>query len=89
MIEVMCKIHERIKWVATPDGGVLLDPHKGTYFSVNPVGAAIVTDLLSGIPSERIVDRLLERYPVTADLARDGYAKFLMALRAKQICEGA
>lgn len=89
MVEVMYKIHEHIKWVATPDGGVLLDPHKGTYFSVNPVGAAIVTDIISGLPSEQIVDRMIKRYPVTAELARADYTKFLMALRAKQICDGA
>jgi len=87
MVNALCRIHQHIKWVSTPDGGVLLDPYQGIYFSVNPVGATIVEDLLSGIPSDQIIGHILERYPVEEGRARDDYANFITLLKTKQLCE--
>ena len=80
------QIAEHVKCVSTPDGGVLLDRERGTYYSTNPVASRIVQQIEAGLRTEEIVQRLQETFDVPAERLESDVNRFIESLQAKGMC---
>lgn len=68
---------------AVGDELLMMSIEKGSYFSLNAVGARIWALLESPISANELVTRLMEEYDVPMDACQREVASFLDALRAR------
>jgi hypothetical protein len=71
----------RPRSVHTADGGIVFDISKGSMFSLNSSGSVIFQLLEKGLPEEDIVEELVKRFGIAAELARRDFADFCTALK--------
>jgi hypothetical protein len=64
----------------TADGGVILDIKSGRMFSLNASASFIFQLLEQGLSDGQIVERLVERFVISADLARNDLVDFRKSL---------
>jgi hypothetical protein len=84
MVPSRALIHPNVRFIANQEGAVLLQLERGRYESLNGAGAAIWSDITSGVSSEEIVSRVCRRFPRTPhDRVESDVARFLsdLALR--------
>lgn len=62
---------------------LMMSVEKGSYFSLNAVGARIWELLEHPITLDEVVAHLMQEYDVPADACREETAKFLSALRER------
>jgi hypothetical protein len=66
---------------------VILDLRTSTYFSARDSAALLVAALAEGATTETLVDRVLETYDTTADVAHADVADFLAAMTDRNLLE--
>ena len=62
-------------------GTVLFDARRGEYYQVNELGLLIVRALGEGLGSEAIVERVVDAYDVSLDVAAEDVRNFLLQMR--------
>ena len=71
-----------LETLAISETGFVFDPRTGATFTVNPVGQAVLLALREGLPLDRILARLRERFAeVPGASLRDDVAEFVHVLR--------
>lgn len=63
------KLKESCTITETPDGGVILDMHSGTYWQVNRAGLSLLNAVAAGKTEAELLDDIRLRYPELADVA--------------------
>ena len=71
---------ERPRSIHSANGGIVLDIDGGRMFSLNVSGSLIFQFLDQGLEDDEIVLQLVERFAVTADVARADLAEFHRSL---------
>jgi Coenzyme PQQ synthesis protein D (PqqD) len=84
----MPAIPERIRSTQTADGGVVLDINKGRMFSLNSSGSIIFQLLKDGLPEDKIVEELVQRFGISAVLARKDLDEFRESLAKLALLTG-
>ena len=62
-------------------GTVLFDARRGEYYQVNELGLLIVRALGEGLGSEAIVERVVDAYDVSLDVAAEDVRNFLLQMK--------
>lgn len=86
----MSSLRLRRDGVAWSDLGteiVILDLRSSTYFSVRDTGAFLVNGLVDGASAQTLVERLLDSYDITEDIARGDVDEFLAELSRRDLLE--
>lgn len=86
----MSSLRLRRDGVAWSDLGteiVILDLRSSTYFSVRDTGALLVNGLMDGASAQTLVERLLDSYDTTEDIARNDVDEFLAELSRRDLLE--
>ncbi|MBG0567761.1 lasso peptide biosynthesis PqqD family chaperone [Actinoplanes aureus] len=65
----------------TEYGAILLDQRRGTYWQLNPTGTMIVKALLAEGDVETTARRLVERYDIELDSAREDVRALVAEMR--------
>lgn len=63
------KLRDGCTVTKTPDGGVVLDAHAGTYYQVNRAGISLLDAIASDKPESEVIENVRRRYPELADVA--------------------
>jgi len=71
---------ERIRSVHTVDGGIVLDIENGRMFSLNCSGSATFQLLEQCLSKERIVEELVNRFGIAAEVAKKDLSDFCSSL---------
>ncbi|PYT95059.1 MAG: hypothetical protein DMG36_03190 [Acidobacteria bacterium] len=61
------RIAMHVRSFVTEDGGTILDVDSGTYYGLNPIGAAIWNELKAERTKEEILSNLLNTFDVSAE----------------------
>lgn len=86
----MSSLRLRRDGVAWSDLGteiVILDLRSSTYVSVRDTGAFLVNGLVDGASAQTLVERLLDGYNTTEDIARSDVDEFLAELSSRDLLE--
>jgi len=79
-------IHPKVRFIASPEGAVLLHLDRGRYESLNGTGAAIWSDIESGASSDEIVSRVCQRFPrAPQDRVEADVSRFLSDLASRML----
>ena len=70
------------------DGAILLDAERGTYYSLNDVGAEIWALIEEGLPPSTIAQRLSQSYDVSVGTALADVEQFLAGLASRGLILG-
>jgi hypothetical protein len=65
----MLRLRDQVSIVDTEYGAVLLDEHKGAYYTLNPSALLVLRAMLDGASEKQTVDALRESYDVEPDTA--------------------
>lgn len=76
----MFQISTTIRTTDTPDGGILLDIHRGQMFSLNPVAARILHFMQQGLDEPQITEEISREYEVDKEIVRPDVLEFIEAL---------
>ena len=76
----MCRWNERIRSTHTSDGGIVLDINKGRMFSLNSSGSVIFQFLENGLPEEKIIEELVQRFGIPVAVAKHDLHEFRLSL---------
>ena len=68
-------------------GTVLFDARRGEYYQVNELGLLIVRALGEGLGSEAIVERVVDAYDVSLDVAAEDVRNFLLQVKDLGVVE--
>jgi hypothetical protein len=85
----MFRISDTIRRTETPDGGILLDVHRGQMFCMNLVGAKILELMQRGYDESRIADEISRDYGANADVVRSDVIEFIETLYKHHILQPA
>ena len=66
-------------------GTVLFDARRGEYYQVNQLGLLIVRALGEGLGSEAIVERVVDAYDVSLDVAAEDVRNFLLQMKELEV----
>ena len=66
-------------------GTVLFDARRGEYYQVNELGLLIVRALGEGLGSEAIVERVVDAYDVSLDVAAEDVRNFLLQMKELEV----
>ena len=66
-------------------GTVLFDARRGEYYQVNELGLLIVRALGEGLGSEVIVERVVDAYDVSLDVAAEDVRNFLLQMKELEV----
>ena len=66
-------------------GTVLFDARRGEYYQVNELGLLIVRALGEGLGSEAIVERVVDAYDVSLDVAAADVRNFLLQMKELEV----
>ena len=66
-------------------GTVLFDARRGEYYQVNELGLLIVRALGEGLGSEAIVERVVDAYDVSLDVAAEDVRNFLLQMKEHEV----
>ena len=66
-------------------GTVLFDARRGEYYQVNELGLLIVRALGEGLGSEAIVERVVDAYDVSLDVAAEDVRNFLLQMKDLEV----
>ena len=66
-------------------GTVLFDARRGEYYQVNELGLLIVRALGEGLGSEAIVERVVDAYDVSLDVAAEDVRNFLLQMKEIEV----
>lgn len=72
---------EHPRSIHTAEGGVILDIDNGRMFSLNSSGSVIFQLLEQGASKDRIIDELVKRFDIPADVAAADLADFCTSLK--------
>jgi PqqD family protein of HPr-rel-A system len=75
------------KSIAISDSGFVFDASTGDSFTLNPVGADILTYIRGGNNEAEIVQQMTEKYDVDKQIMEQYLYDFLFTLRQMQIME--
>lgn len=76
-----------VAWSDLGDEIVILDLQSSTYFSVRGTAAFLVGELVDGSSTDALVERLLDTYDTTADVAWTDVDAFLDELDSRHLLE--
>jgi PqqD family protein of HPr-rel-A system len=71
----------RLKDLMINDNGFAFDPRSGITYNLSPTGLDVVAWLKQGCDEDAIIERLIDKYDVAGNPARDDLQSFLSALR--------
>jgi hypothetical protein len=71
---------ERVRSVHSTDGGIVLDIENGRMFSLNCSGSVIFQLLEQGLSKERIVEEIVNRFGIAAEVAKKDLSDFCSSL---------
>ena len=77
----MAMSRERICSTHTGDGGIILNIDQGKMFSLNASGSVIFQLLEKGFNNEKIIEEVMRRFEISADLAKRDLDNFREALK--------
>ena len=66
-------------------GTVLFDARRGEYYQVNELGLLIARALGEGLGSEAIVERVVDAYDVSLDVAAEDVRNFLLQMKELEV----
>ena len=66
-------------------GTVLFDARRGEYYQVNELGLLIVRVLGEGLGAEAIVERVVDAYDVSLDVAAEDVRNFLLQMKELEV----
>ena len=66
-------------------GTVLFDARRGEYYQVNELGLLFVRALGEGLGSEAIVERVVDAYDVSLDVAAEDVRNFLLQMKELEV----
>ena len=66
-------------------GTVLFDARRGEYYQVNELGLLVVRALGEGLGSEAIVERVVDAYDVSLDVAAEDVRNFLLQMKELEV----
>jgi hypothetical protein len=72
---------DRICSTHTGDGGIIMNIDKGKMFSLNASGSVIFQLLDKGFDDEKIIEEVVRRFEIPADLAKRDLDSFRKALK--------
>ena len=72
--------NSRIRSTHTPDGGIVMDVDSGRMFSLNSSGSVMFQLLTKGIDEKSILDELVQRFGISAAVAKRDLDEFRTAL---------
>jgi hypothetical protein len=78
----------RIRSTHTADGGIVLDIDKGRMFSLNSSGSAIFQLMETGLCEDSIVEELVRRFGISADVAKRDINDFRETLKNHALLAG-
>ena len=71
--------------IESEQGTVLFDARRGEYYQVNELGLLIVRALGEGLGSEAIVERVVDAYDVSLDVAAEDVRNFLLQMKELEV----
>ena len=66
-------------------GTVLFDARRGEYYQVNELGLLIGRALSEGLGAEAIVERVVDAYDVSLDVAAEDVRNFLLQMKELEV----
>lgn len=72
---------ELLRSVHNADGGIVLDVGKNKIFSLNSSGSVIFQLLEREVPEDQIVEEIVRRFDVPANIAKADLAEFCRSLK--------
>ncbi len=66
--------------LALSDNGFLFDPVSGNTYTLNPVGTFMLKKLIEGLEKSTIVEKLLEEFDASEQVASNDFDQFLQYL---------
>ena len=75
----------RVSVIEGEQGTVLFDARRGEYYQVNELGLLIVRALGEGLGSEAIVERVVDAYDVSLDVAAEDVRNFLLQMKELEV----
>ena len=72
--------YDQLRNLAMNDTGFAFDPSTGYSYQLSPLGVEIVNRLLDGANRESIIDRIIDEYDVSTDIATQDFDFFLLQL---------
>ena len=79
------KLSPSVSVIEGEQGTVLFDARRGEYYQVNELGLLIVRALGEGLGSEAIVERVVDAYDVSLDVAAEDVRNFLLQMKELEV----
>ena len=79
------KLSPSVSVLEGEQGTVLFDARRGEYYQVNELGLLIVRALGEGLGSEAIVERVVDAYDVSLDVAAEDVRNFLLQMKELEV----
>ena len=79
------KLAPSVSVIEGEQGTVLFDARRGEYYQVNELGLLIVRALGEGLGSEAIVERVVDAYDVSLDVAAEDVRNFLLQMKELEV----
>ena len=79
------KLSPSVSVIEGEQGTVLFDARRGEYYQVNELGLLIVRALGEGLGSEAIVERAVDAYDVSLDVAAEDVRNFLLQMKELEV----
>ena len=79
------KLSPSVSVIEGEQGTVLYDARRGEYYQVNELGLLIVRALGEGLGSEAIVERVVDAYDVSLDVAAEDVRNFLLQMKELEV----
>jgi len=79
------KLARSVSVIEGEQGTVLFDARRGEYYQVNELGLLIVRALGEGLGSEAIVERVVDAYDVSLDVAAEDVRNFLLQMKELEV----
>jgi len=73
--------------LALSENGFLFDTRTGKTYSLNRTGTFLLRELINGIPTDQLLNLLVERFDVDPNTAVNDIDQFLFRLKDLQITE--
>ena len=79
------KLSPSVSVIEGEQGTVLFDARRGEYYQVNELGLLIDRALGEGLGSEAIVERVVDAYDVSLDVAAEDVRNFLLQMKELEV----
>ena len=79
------KLSPSVSVIEGEQGTVLFDARRGEYYQVNELGLLIVRALGEGLGSEAIVERVVDAYDVSLDVAAEDVRNVLLQMKELEV----